>query len=45
MDGAERTFAYLPLSIRYLRGGDIRALFDLHNNPSERDTFVKIALE
>lgn len=45
MGGAERTFAYRPLSIRYLRGGDLRGLFDLHGNPGVRDAFVKIALE
>lgn len=45
MAGAEKSFQYPLLDVRYLRGGDVRVLFELQNEPPSRAAFLKAIWE
>jgi hypothetical protein len=45
MGGTEKSFRYPLLDVRYLRGGDVRVLFELHNEPASKAAFLKAIFE
>lgn len=45
MGGTEKSFRYPLLDVRYLRGGDLRVLFELQNEPASRAAFLKAIFE